>query len=703
MPDPPKFTEAIKMTLDQFTEHLSKNTSSIFSPTPPREPTPPKDQTPPRDKSKGKSIATEDPIKDIMAFMEEGGSAPKISSLKSFVIPEEPLSQEKVMAHLKEMKRLANLKVEKVKADQLPITKISYVVNLNKEATMKITKGDNPLNLIVHPNFRLKTLGFSEWLEAKKLGLPPPLALATFRMTTEDKKRKRKRTEILKEVFVTKNITVDGMHRNLISFPGVVLIEGLVINKPESGIFFINRNIDIAFQRENVFKSKTSPRKSKNYLKIYSSVGMDNSLIVMEEITPHDKSGNIAPNGLTVLPNGGIISNQNAYLQANMTRDNTKSVDGEIVCDRNAIQLTTDSYLHLVFGGSYLDRAMPGIVVVVLSIAGSGYQQKDRKPSQNDKTEHEMEKTVKNQANGMLRDCQGGNWSVVRWGEGLRVMVCLWEQWSSPCGVKLFGDCQDQSSIVYVVIARQPTGRSLGDISFILNLMDGLVFDTSKEDEWVWNIESSSIFSVSSLSSLIQKKMLVTVVDSPKSVWNSWVPRKVNVCAWRVAMDRLPTRENLLRRGLINLDSSSCLFCGSDVESKEHCFLSCPKIKIIWLKIWSWWKVSPLFNPSLDDILHGISCLHSNKRKAKLFHAICLGCIWSVWAWRNRILHASSDEEKAYALREDIFPRFKDCCFYGLRIGLQRFVFRGQIGFFALMSFQKLRLSLFWCFLCCGF
>ncbi|GKF82478.1 hypothetical protein Tco_0244134 [Tanacetum coccineum] len=86
---------------------------------------------------------------------------------------------------------------------------------------MKITRGDNPLNLIVHPNFRLKSLGFSEWLkvhalaskktrksndmllqslrakfqwvinQAKKLGLPPPLALATFGMTAEEKKRKR--------------------------------------------------------------------------------------------------------------------------------------------------------------------------------------------------------------------------------------------------------------------------------------------------------------------------------------------------------------------------------------------------------------------------------------------------------------------------------------------------------------------------------
>ncbi|GJY88047.1 hypothetical protein Tco_0502675 [Tanacetum coccineum] len=133
------------------------------------------------------------------------------------------------------------------RVDQLPIAKISYVVNPNKEATMNITRGNKPLNLIVHPNFRLKTLGFSEWLEvhalaskksrklndmflkslrakfqwvinqAKKLGLPLPPALATFGMTAEDKKRKK--TEILKEVFVTENITVDRMQRNLIPPP----------------------------------------------------------------------------------------------------------------------------------------------------------------------------------------------------------------------------------------------------------------------------------------------------------------------------------------------------------------------------------------------------------------------------------------------------------------------------------------------------
>ncbi|GJY04747.1 heat shock 70 kDa protein BIP1 [Tanacetum coccineum] len=92
-----------------------------------------------------------------------------------------------------------------------------------------------------------------QWVmdQAKKLGLPPPPALVTFGMTAEEKKRKR--TQFLKEAFVTEDIKVDGMNMNLIPPPNVMPIEGLVINEPESGIFFMNRNTDIAFQRESEF------------------------------------------------------------------------------------------------------------------------------------------------------------------------------------------------------------------------------------------------------------------------------------------------------------------------------------------------------------------------------------------------------------------------------------------------------------------
>nr|GEZ90925.1 hypothetical protein [Tanacetum cinerariifolium] len=175
-------------SIQEFTDQLFKTTSSRFSPTPPRE------LTPSRNSSKGKAVAIiEEPGNELVKYQEKG----------------------------------------------------------EKEATMKITRGDNPLNLVVHPNFRLKTLGFSEWLEAKRLGLPLPPELATFGLTTEEKKRKR--TEFIKEVFVIENVRVNGIDRNLIPPPGIMPIQGVVINKPESRIFFMNGNTDIGFQRESEF------------------------------------------------------------------------------------------------------------------------------------------------------------------------------------------------------------------------------------------------------------------------------------------------------------------------------------------------------------------------------------------------------------------------------------------------------------------
>ncbi|GJX84189.1 hypothetical protein Tco_0334963, partial [Tanacetum coccineum] len=50
--------EVAKMMVKEFTDHLLKTTSSIYSPTPPKDLTPPREPTPPRDKSKGKGIAT---------------------------------------------------------------------------------------------------------------------------------------------------------------------------------------------------------------------------------------------------------------------------------------------------------------------------------------------------------------------------------------------------------------------------------------------------------------------------------------------------------------------------------------------------------------------------------------------------------------------------------------------------------------------
>nr|GEY88087.1 hypothetical protein [Tanacetum cinerariifolium] len=259
-------------SIQEFTDYLFQTTSSRFSPTPLRE------LTPPKDSSKGKAVTIiEEPGNELVNIK-------KNEELRKLFNPATLKAQaQKWTGHeAKKAKMMQEYKHHiSFRANTLPITKINYVVNSKKEATMKITRGDNPLNLVVHPNFKLKTLGFSEWLkvhalafkkygtsnslllqslrakfqwvinQVKRLGLPPSPELATFGLTAE--KKKREKIELIKEVFITKNVRVDGMDQNLIPSSGIMPIQGLVINELELDIFFMNGNTNIGFQRESEF------------------------------------------------------------------------------------------------------------------------------------------------------------------------------------------------------------------------------------------------------------------------------------------------------------------------------------------------------------------------------------------------------------------------------------------------------------------
>nr|GEY51017.1 hypothetical protein [Tanacetum cinerariifolium] len=256
-----------------------------------------------------------------MPFMKEGGSVPKILSPKYFVIPDRKLTTEDGMAQVKEMKRLADLKDGKEKSekslqiimnpatikaraqkmaeykakikkmldeynhqishrvDQLPITKISYRVNSSKEASLRITRGNDPLNLTIYEKFRLKTLEFSEWLEvhalaskskgkstdlllqslivkfhwvlsqAKALGIPPPPELSTFGGSINEKKRKKK------------------------------------LRGPKGGIFFYNGNFDLLFQREEEFHLATTAQMVRLQSPIYRGTPEKEELFKKMELT----------------------------------------------------------------------------------------------------------------------------------------------------------------------------------------------------------------------------------------------------------------------------------------------------------------------------------------------------------------------------------------------------------------------------------
>ncbi|GKC09027.1 RNA-directed DNA polymerase, eukaryota [Tanacetum coccineum] len=126
-----------------------------------------------------------------------------------------------------------------------------------------------------------------------------------------------------------------------------------------------------------------------------------------------------------------------------------------------------------------------------------------------------------------------------------------------------------------------------------LRLLLEQVILSPSEDRWVWVLSNDGGFRVKDVRRLLDEFFL------PKSDvatrWVKCVPIKVNVLAWRVWLDRLPTRLNLIRRN-ISVLSPLCPVCSNAHEDISHLLFNCDLASDISRLICRWWDLfwSPL-------------------------------------------------------------------------------------------------------------
>ncbi|GKD64356.1 RNA-directed DNA polymerase, eukaryota, reverse transcriptase zinc-binding domain protein [Tanacetum coccineum] len=110
----------------------------------------------------------------------------------------------------------------------------------------------------------------------------------------------------------------------------------------------------------------------------------------------------------------------------------------------------------------------------------------------------------------------------------------------------------------------------------------------------------SGEFSVASVRKMIDDHRLPNV--STKTRWTNVVPLKINILAWKVKLDCLPTRFNISRRGM-EIDSILCPSCGVAVESGSHVFFTCHIAREVFRKIANWWDVNFMELSSYEEWL----------------------------------------------------------------------------------------------------
>ncbi|XP_071728466.1 uncharacterized protein [Rutidosis leptorrhynchoides] len=118
------------------------------------------------------------------------------------------------------------------------------------------------------------------------------------------------------------------------------------------------------------------------------------------------------------------------------------------------------------------------------------------------------------------------------------------------------------------------------------------------------------------------------------TIWLKQVPRKINVYLWRLALDRLPTRLNLLRRG-IEIQTIRCVSCDIAIESIHHVMFDCEVASDLWRRIRIWTEMSlPIFSEWVDWIAWYEEWRESEDTKVRLY-VIVASTVWHIWRFRN--------------------------------------------------------------------
>ncbi|GJX93330.1 retrovirus-related pol polyprotein from transposon TNT 1-94 [Tanacetum coccineum] len=139
------------------------------------------------------------------------------------------------------------------------------------------------------------------------------------------------------------------------------------------------------------------------------------------------------------------------------------------------------------------------------------------------------------------------------------------------------------------------------------------------EDTCTWSLDDDGIFSVRSSRRLIDSKLIPSILSSTS--WDNILSRKVNIFLWRLSLDRLPHRLNLLSCG-IEIPTISCSSCNGNVESVDHIFFAYDLVKEVWSLVRKWCDLSIPPFASYDAWKRWICSWHAPKVKSRFKDAV---------------------------------------------------------------------------------
>ncbi|CAJ2667239.1 unnamed protein product [Trifolium pratense] len=174
-------------------------------------------------------------------------------------------------------------------------------------------------------------------------------------------------------------------------------------------------------------------------------------------------------------------------------------------------------------------------------------------------------------------------------------------------------------------------------------LLANISLQAQHSDRWQWQPDPDTGYSVRGVYQLLTARDSVTMDDATHLIWHPQIPLKVSIFAWRLLRDRLPTKTNLVIRGIISSSAQECIAGCGEAESAHHLFISCSFFGSLWALVCTWIDISLTESSTIrEHFVHFTSSLGGSRARRSFLQLIWLVSVWVIWTERNQRLFRGS-------------------------------------------------------------
>jgi len=127
-------------------------------------------------------------------------------------------------------------------------------------------------------------------------------------------------------------------------------------------------------------------------------------------------------------------------------------------------------------------------------------------------------------------------------------------------------------------------------------------------------------------------------------LWNTKVTPNAQFLGWRISLDKLPTKDNLIVRG-VQLQHNLCELCQASAESADHLFSSCRVAQKVWNLCDNWLEVSSVHHFKAKENFKHFSIINLNTRQNSIWRGMWLAIVEEIWKHRNGVIRKVDPDE----------------------------------------------------------